>query len=125
MKKMNGMPVEFNGMPVEFMESGIEKKLEEIYLYRMCFWNELHSDEMMKTFNIYTRDMADDGYDLIGDGIKKFYPGHCDCEYISQVHKWYDAVEEMLLDLRVELMQNHNIENPYTAVRTYKEKEEK
>ena len=112
---------EMNGMPVEFIEGGIEKKLEEIHLYRMCFWDELHSDEMMKTFNIYTRDISDDGYTLINEGIKKFYPGHCDYEYMSQVHKWYDVVDEMLLDLRIELMQKHNIKNPYTTVRKYKE----
>lgn len=109
------------GLPIEFMENGILTKINEIHDYRMCFCDELNSEGMKDTFNYYTKDLMNDGYKLINIGIKEFYPGHCDYEYIELVHKWYDNVDIMLLDLRLNLMHKFDIENPYTSIRKYKE----
>lgn len=122
MKEMKEMK-EMKGMPMEFMENGIQAKINEIYDYRMCFYDELNSEGMKDTFNYYSRDLMDDGFKLISIGIKKFYPGNCDVEYMNIVHKWYDNVDMMLLDLRITLMRKYNIDNPYTSVRNYKEGE--
>lgn len=111
---------EIKGLPIEFMESGIEKKLQEIFEYRICFYNQLNSEEMKETFELYSKDLWNDGYKLINEGIAKFYPGHCNIDYMSRVHKWYDNVDLMLLDLRIELMHKFNIDNPYITLRKYK-----
>ena len=114
---------EMKGMPIEFMENGIQAKINEIYDYRLCFYDELNSEGMRETFNYYSKDLMNDGYKLINIGIKDFYPGHCDYEYMEIVHKWYDNVDMMLLDLRITLMQKYDIKNPFTRVRKYKEGE--
>lgn len=115
---------EMKGMPMEFMENGIQAKIDEIYNYRLCFYDELNSEGMRETFNYYSKDLMNDGYKLINIGIKDFYPGHCDYEYMEIVHKWYDNVDMMLLDLRITLMQKYDIKNPFTSVRKYKEGEQ-
>lgn len=99
-------------MPIEFIETGIQAKINEIYDYRIYF-NELNSERMKDTFKVYTRDMINDGYNLISEGVEKFYPDECNTAYIEKVTKWYNAVEEMLLDLRFELSEYFNINNPY------------
>lgn len=112
---------EMKALPFEFVENAIQSKLEDIYYYRICFYYELNSDIMKDTFEDYTKDMRDDGYQLINEGIKKFYPDDCDVSYIEKVTKWYAAVDEMLLDLRIELTKHFNIKNPYIELRTRKE----
>ena len=112
---------EIKSLPIEFVERGIQTKLDEILDYRVCFYNELNSDLMKDNFELYSKDMSNDGYSLISEGIKKFYPNDCDVTYIEKVTKWYNAVEEMLLDLRIELMHKFNIENPYIELRKRKE----
>lgn len=112
---------EIKGLPIEFVESGIQTKLDEILDYRVCFYDELNSELMKYTFEIYSKDMSNDGYSLIKEGIEKFYPNDCDVTYIEKVTKWYNAVEEMLLDLRIELMNKFNIDNPYIELRNRKE----
>ena len=112
---------EIKGLPFEFVEYGIQAKLNEILDYRVCFWEELNSDHMKDTFEIYTKDMSNDGYSIISEGIEKFYPNDCNDTYVEKVTKWYNAVEEMLLDLRIELMHIFNINNPYIELRKRKE----
>lgn len=112
---------EIKGLPIEFMENGIQAKLDEIYYYRICFYDELNSDIMKDTFELYTNDLRDDGYSLISEGIEKFYPNDCDNAYMVKVSTWYASVEEMLLDLRIELMNKFNIDNPYIELRKRKE----
>lgn len=120
MKEMKEMK-EMKGIPVEFIENGIQAKLNEISDYRIIFYDELHTPTMAKTFELYTKDLSDDGYDLISKGITEFYPGECSNDYVNEVIKWYHSVESMLLDIRIELMHNFNIENPYTELRHRKE----
>lgn len=112
---------EIKGMPIEFMENGIQAKLDEIYDYRICFYDELNSDIMKDTFELYTKDLRDDGYELINEGIKKFYPKDCDNAYMEKVKTWYTSVEELLLDLNIELMNKFNINNPYIELHKRKE----
>lgn len=111
---------EIKTMPIEFMENGIQAKLNEIFDYRICFYDELNSDIMKDTFELYTKDMQDDGYTLIREGIEKFYPDECDYAYMEKVKTWYESVEELLLDLRIELMNVFNIANPYIELRNRK-----
>lgn len=112
---------EIKCLPIEFVESGIQTKLDEILDYRVYFYEELNSELMKYTFEIYSKDMSHDGYSLIKEGIEKYYPNDCDVTYIEKVTKWYNAVEEMLLDLRFELMHKFNIDNPYIELRKRKE----
>lgn len=112
---------EIKAMPIEFMENGIQAKLDEIYDYRICFYDELNSDIMKDSFELYTKDLRDDGYKLIKEGIKKFYPNDCDNAYMEKVKTWYKSVEELLLDLRFELMKKFNIANPYIELRKRKD----
>lgn len=119
MKEMKKM----KGMPMDFIESGMYAKINEISNYRYCFWDILHNDVLKDTFNLYTRDLQDDGYNLLSEGIKEFYPNNCDNDYINKVNEWYYKVESCLCDLRIELMRNYNIKNPYITVREYIESE--
>lgn len=112
---------EIKGLPIEFVENGIEAKLNEIFYYRVCFYDELNSDLMKDTFELYSKDMSEDGYSLIREGIKKFYPNYCDVTHIEKVTKWYEAVEDMLVDLRINLTKYFNIKNPYIELRKRKE----
>lgn len=108
-------------IPMQFMEDAIHAKINEIYDYRINFWDELKSDTMKDTFDLYTKDMENDGFDLINEGINKFYPNSCDDYYIKKVINWNNAVDSMLLDIRMELMHKFNIENPYLELRKRKE----
>lgn len=112
---------EIKALPIEFVESGIQAKLNEIYCYRVCFCAELNSDQMKDTFAVYSKDITDDGYTLISEGIKKYYPNDCDVTYLEKVTKWYNAANEMLLDLRIDLTKYFNIKNPYTVIRKRRE----
>lgn len=112
---------EMKGLPLEFMESGIQAKLDEIHDYRICFYDELHSEALEETFLLYSKDALEDGYALINEGIKEFYPNYCNNEYVEKVIKWYDSIDCMLLDLRIELMHRFNIKNPYVELRNRKE----
>lgn len=118
---------EMKGLPIEFVENGIQTKLNELYYYRVCFYEELNSEFMKDTFELYTKDMRDDGYKLIAEGIANFYPNDCDVTYIEKVAQWDKAVQDMLLDLRIELTKKFDIKNPYMELRKRKEemKEEK
>lgn len=112
---------EIKSLPIEFVENGIQAKLDEIFYYRLCFYDELNSDLMKDTFEVYSKDMSEDGYRLIREGIEKFYPDDCDVTYIEKVTKWYKAVEDMLLDLNIELTKKFDIKNPYIELRKRKE----
>lgn len=111
---------EIKGLPFEFVESAIQSKLDDILDYRIYFYDELNSKIMQYTFEVYSKDMSNDGYSLIEECIDKFYPNDCDVTYIEKVTKWYNAVEEMLLDLRIELTHKFNIDNPYIELRKRK-----
>ena len=108
-------------IPMQFMEDAINAKINEIYDYRIVFWDELKSDAMKDTFDLYTKDMENDGFDLIREGIEKFYPNNCDDNYIENVVNWANAVDAMLLDLRIELQKLFNIKNAYIEMRKRKE----
>lgn len=112
---------EMKGLPMEFMEEGIQAKIDEILNYRMCFYDAIHSERLEETFNLYTKDLSDDGYALMSEGIKNFYPDNCDTYYIEKVNAWCSKVEECLLDLRIELMRNYNVKNPFIEVIKYVE----
>ena len=109
------------GLPMEFMEVGMQAKLDEIYYYRLCFYDAIHSERMEDSFNLYTKDLSDDGYALMSSGIKKFYPSNCDSDYINDVNEWCAKVDMCLFDLRCELMRNYNIKNPFIEVSKYAE----
>lgn len=110
------------GIAMEFMENGIQAKLDEIFNYRLCFYDIIHNERLENTFNVYTSDLSDDGYNLMSKGINKFYPDNCDNEYINEVNEWYYKVEDCLCDLRIELMRNYNIKNPFITVSEYVDK---
>lgn len=106
---------------MQFMENAIQSKINEIYDYRINFWDELKSDAMKDSFDIYTRDMIDDGFRLIKEGIQKFYPNTCNDLYIEKVINWNNAVDTMLLDLRIDLQKAFDIKNAYIELRNRKE----
>lgn len=108
-------------IPMQFMEDAINAKINEIYDYRINFWEELKSAAMKDTFDLYTKDMENDGFDLIREGIEKFYPNNCDDYYIEKVVNWSNAVDAMLLDLRIELQKTFDIQNAYIELRKRKE----
>lgn len=108
-------------IPMQFMEDAINAKINEIYDYRINFWDELKSDSMKDSFDLYTKDMENDGFELIREGLDKFYPNNCDDYYIEKVVNWSNAVDEMLLDLRIELQKEFNIKNAYIELRKRKE----
>ena len=112
---------EMKEIPMKFMEDAINAKINEIYDYRINFWDELKSDSMKDTFDLYTKDMENDGFDLIREGLDKFYPNNCDDYYIEKVVNWSKAVDTMLLDLRIELQKVFNIKNAYIELRKRKE----
>lgn len=103
-------------IPIQFLEDAIQAKINTIYDYRFNFWDELNSDTMKDTFELYTKDMVNSGFELITEGIQKFYPNNCDDYYIEKVINWNDAVDTMLLDLRIELQKKFNIKNAYTEL---------
>ena len=107
-------------IPMQFMEDAINAKINEIYDYRINFWDELNSDEMKDTFDLYTKDMENDGFDLIREGLVKFYPNSCNDVYVEKVINWSNAVDNMLLDLRIELQKKFNIKNAYIELRNRK-----
>ena len=119
-KVIQGMK-EMKEMPMQFMEDAINAKINEIYDYRINFWDELKSEKMKDTFELYTKDMENDGYDLIREGLEKFYPNSCNDVYVEKVINWSNAVDEMLLDLRIELQKTFNIKNAYIELRKRKE----
>ena len=112
---------EMKEIPMQFMEDAINAKINEIYNYRIVFWDELKSEAMKNTFDLYTKDMENDGYELIREGLDKFYPNSCDDVYVEKVINWSSAVDNMLLDLRIELKKIFNIENAYIELRKRKE----
>lgn len=112
---------EMKQIPMQFMEDAINGKINEIDDYRINFWPELKSDAMKDSFDLYTKDMENDGFDLIREGLEKFYPNNCDDYYIEKVVNWSKAVDEMLLDLRIELDNIFNIKNAYIELRKRKE----
>lgn len=112
---------EMKKLPMQFMEDAINAKINEIYDYRINFWDELKSDAMKDTFDLYTKDMENDGFDLIREGLEKFFPNSCEEFYIEKVVNWYEAVDAMLLDLRIELLKTFNIKNAYIELRNRKE----
>lgn len=119
-KVIQGMK-EMKEIPMQFMEDAINAKINEIYDYRINFWDELKSDSMKDTFDLYTKDMENDGFDLIREGLDKFFPNNCDNYYIEKVVNWSKAVDTMLLDLRIELQKVFNIKNAYIELRKRKE----
>ena len=112
---------EMKEMPMQFMEDAISAKINEIYDYRINFWDELKSDAMKDTFDLYTKDMENDGFDLIREGLEKFFPNTCSDDYVENVINWSDAVDNMLLDLRIELQKTFNIKNAYIELLNRKE----
>lgn len=110
-------------IPMQFMEDAINAKINEIYDYRINFWDELKSDAMKDTFDLYTKDMENDGFYLIREGLEKFYPHACNDDYIEKVINWTNAVDNMLLDLRIELQKKFNIQNAYIELRNRKNKD--
>ena len=112
---------EMKQIPMQFMEDAINAKINEIYDYRINFWEELNSNEMKDTFDLYTKDMENDGFDLIREGLEKFYPNSCNDVYVEKVINWSTAVDNMLLDLRIELQKVFNIKNAYIELRKRKE----
>ena len=115
------MNKEIKGLPMEFMEDGMQAKLDEIFNYRMCFYDAIHSERMEDTFNLYTKDLSDDGYALMSKGVNQFYPNNCDVDYIIEVNEWCAKVDACLMDLRIELMRDYNVKNPFMDVRKYVE----
>lgn len=114
---------EMKQIPMQFMEDAINAKINEIYDYRINFWDELKSDAMKDSFDLYTKDMENDGFDLIREGLEKFYPNSCNDVYVEKVINWSTAVDNMLLDLRIELQKTFNIKNAYIEMRKRKEGE--
>ena len=112
---------EMKEMPMQFMEDAINAKINEIYDYRINFWDELNSYAMKDTFELYTKDMENDGFDLIREGLDKFYPNSCNDVYVEKVINWSSAVDKMLLDLRIELQKTFNIKNACIELRKRKE----
>lgn len=112
---------EMKEIPMSFMENAIQSKINEIYDYRINFWDELKSDSMKDNFDLYTEDMKNDGFDLIKEGLEKFYPNSCNDVYVEKVINWNNAVDNMLLDLRIELQKKFNIKNAYIEMRKRKE----
>ena len=108
-------------IPMQLMEDAINAKINEIYDYRINFWDELKSDSMKDTFDLYTKDMENDGFDLIREGLNKFYPHACNDVYIVKVINWTSAVDNMLLDLRINLQKEFKIKNAYIELRKRKE----
>lgn len=106
---------------MQFMEDAIQAKINEIYDYRINFWDELKSDSMKDTFELYTKDMVDDGFTLLKEGLQKFYPNKCDDDYIEKVINWDTAVNTMLLDLRIKLQKDFDIKNAYIELRNRKD----
>lgn len=115
---------EMKEIPMQFIEDAINAKINEIFDYRIHFWDELKSDAMKDTFDLYTKDMENDGFELINKGLKKFYPNSCDDDYIEKVINWYNAVNTMLLDLRIELQKTFDIKNAYIELRNRKDGKE-
>ena len=111
---------EKKGIPMQFIEDAVQAKINTIYDYRINFWDELKSDAMKDTFDLYTKDMENDGFELINEGVNKYYPNTCNDDYIEKVINWNNAVDAMLLDLRIEL-RNFNIKNAYIELRNRKE----
>lgn len=112
---------EMKEIPMQFMEDAINAKINLIYDYRINFWDELKNDAMKDTFDLYTKDMENDGFDLIREGLEKFYPNSCNDVYVEKVINWSSAVDNMLLDLRIELQKTFNIKNAYIELRKRKE----
>lgn len=112
---------EMKEIPMQFMEDAINAKINEIYDYRINFWDELKSDAMKDSFDLYTKDMENDGFDLIREGLEKFYPNSCNDVYVEKVINWSNAVDNMLLDLRIELQKTFNIKNAYIELRKRKD----
>lgn len=81
----------------EVVESFILDQINEVHMYRMCYFKELRNEE---DWGYYLNDNMQDGYKLIHTACDKYLFNGCPVAFTNEVMKWYETSREMLKDFR-------------------------
>lgn len=101
----------------EEVESFILEQINEVHMYRMCYFKELRSEE---EWSYYLNDNIDDGYKLLKTAIDKYLFNGCPQNYIDEVLKWYKTSRVMLEDFRKLLYIKYNKKYVISTIKDFK-----
>ena len=89
----------------EDVERFILDQINEVHMYRMCYFKELRSEE---DWGHYLNDNMQDGYKLLHKACEKYLFSGCPQEFTNDVITWYNSSREMLEDFRRLLYINYD-----------------
>lgn len=101
----------------EDVESFILDQVNEVHMYRMCYFKELRSE---KDWGYYMHDNMDDGYDLINEAIDKYLFVGCPKEFTDEVLEWYKTSRQMLEDFRRLLYIKYNKKYIRSTIKSFR-----
>lgn len=81
----------------EDVERFILEQINEVHMYRMCYFRELRTAE---DWDYYLNDNMQDGYKLIHSACDKYLFSGCPQKFTKRVLTWYKSSQEMLSDFR-------------------------